>query len=339
MGISAIKGNFVMSFIRKKITKEIIRGYFRSGQIGKDIYVTNSLELSDYFSVISSKLIICKQWLNVSHIAIVCRTLGVTVVQIDDIDFPLWENPFVTYDSELKTLSFSDFETIPKTHCDLASKNPMPYHSLLSSIQCQLGIINYLPHIKSVLSNISGQVEQLFLRSELLWLPLRDNPYSFLESHGEDATTNIIFQQLEAICKLLKPRNLNLHFRGLDLRSDEDFNGMQFVQNESNPALGLHGLRQLLTHESYFAAELGAIQRLYASGYHNILYSLPFVTSSDEVNSFVCFMKRHNKVLSQFGAYIETPAAVIDIERILNYGVKRIYWHKRHSNAYPCCRP
>ena len=307
-----------------KVQRNIIIGRYLSGRVGSDIFVTDTLGLSDYFSVISSKMIICRKWLSVSHIAIICRTLGITVVQISDTDVRFQDGLYVTYDIIRKTIYISD-NKIEINKYNRQSINNYSDQSLLYSVKYQLGIINSIPHIRSITDSISGNVEQLFLRSELLWLPLRDNPYAYLGRNGTRATSKTLFNQLQPICNILEKKHLILHFRGLDLRSDEDFNMGHSLKSEPNPVLGLHGLRQLLQHKDYLLAELGAIKELYASGFHNIIYSLPFVTSSNEVADFVQFSKQHGCMPNVFGVYIETPASVIDIERILDCGASNIY--------------
>ena len=313
-----------MSYKEKNYLKIIIKGNYICGRMDHDVLVTKTLELKDYPSVTRSKIIICETGLPVSHIGIVCRTLGITVVQVEKIDEVYSPNLLISLDIRRNKIIFLNNEQA-NDHISTFQENEVYISPAYLSLKYQLGIINDLQHIRAIVENTSNKIEQLFLRSELVWLSIQKNPYCYLNDHGIDSTMNLIYRELKPICKMMKASKVKLHFRGLDLRSDDRLYQETVSEKEPNPALGLHGLRQLLKYQDYFSAELMAIDKLAADGYENVIYSLPFVTSKMEVEVFFTLCKAICRHYNHFGVYIETPAAAIDIKNIISTGVSNVY--------------
>lgn len=111
--------------------------------------------------------------------------------------------------------------------------------------------------------------------------------------------------------------NLPIAIRTLDLGGDKV---ARFVEQhfETNPHLGLRGLRYSLTEPGLFDTQLRAIVRARAHGDFRVL--LPMVTGVDEI---VRATERLSMICDelqlpppQIGAMIETPAAVFAIDEI-----------------------
>ncbi len=113
-------------------------------------------------------------------------------------------------------------------------------------------------------------------------------------------------------------------FRTLDVGTDKPLRNLQLPE-ENNPALGFRGIRLSLAYPEIFVCQLKAILR--ASLYGNVKILYPMIVSVSEIRNA---NKHLEKVKQEFrdnqipfnenieiGAMIETPAAAICIEDIL----------------------
>lgn len=107
-------------------------------------------------------------------------------------------------------------------------------------------------------------------------------------------------------------------FRTLDVGADKMMR-MQHAYKESNPALGLRGIRFCLCHQSIFRMQLRAILRAAADG--NVAVMLPLISSVHEVMATKRILQEIRRELSAahiphatrlpLGVMIETPAAAL----------------------------
>ncbi|MFA6714612.1 MAG: phosphoenolpyruvate--protein phosphotransferase [Victivallaceae bacterium] len=126
--------------------------------------------------------------------------------------------------------------------------------------------------------------------------------------------------QTKLYCSLAKQLGkLPLTIRTLDLGGDKQ---PAFLMDEMkrNPELELRGLRYSLAHEDLFFTQLRAILRASLQGNVKILF--PMVTGADELQEALKIFKHaaHLEKISdlpKIGAMIETPAAVFEINEIL----------------------
>jgi phosphoenolpyruvate-protein kinase (PTS system EI component) len=219
------------------------------------IFVVNFLELDHYFQVIESKCVICEKSQKTSHIIVVCRILGIPVVEVESIDDLEHGNVYLHIDFNSNTISCYDNEVrFPEVSVSKIDGDSYP------RMGHNLSIVNSPLLVKKIIKNCKGDVEQLFLRSEFLWLSLKNNPYVFLKEKGIDATVQAMYEELRVLYASMGGSYI-LHFRGLDLRSDQRiYNNTK--EAEQNPHLGLHGIRQLLLNPLYLVAELKAMDKL-----------------------------------------------------------------------------
>ena len=280
------------------------------------ILVLKSLEIIHYSMVMNSIGIICEKCQKTSHIVVVCRIMGIPVVQVQSINFIDQYKKFIHINFQDSQVQFSEneFTVLDK---------PLECNYCYPRIQHQLSIVNSNQLIDRIKTQNNDDVEQIFLRSELMWLSLQTNPYYYLSQNGIQKTAQKIQEELLPLCKKIS-NNLILNFRGLDLRSDQGLFEEQKVY-EPNPHLGLHGIRQLLVFKDYLLAELLAVDSLYSMGYTNVIYSLPFVISPDEVHSVTRLKNKHCKNKFDIGVFIETPASVFEIDSILSNEISYVY--------------
>lgn len=112
--------------------------------------------------------------------------------------------------------------------------------------------------------------------------------------------------------------------RTLDIGMDKQLEGIH-TDPEDNPALGLRGIRLSLARPELFMIQLKGILR--ASLYGNVKVLYPMVTSATEINQANEFLDKAKNILRdqqipfdediEVGAMIETPAATICIDHIL----------------------
>ena len=112
--------------------------------------------------------------------------------------------------------------------------------------------------------------------------------------------------------------------RTLDIGMDKQLTGIEKV-DEENPALGLRGIRLSLANPESFLSQLKGILRASSHGNVKILY--PMVSNTAEIIQANKLLKKAKAFLKEkqipfnenikVGAMIETPAAVICIDHIL----------------------
>ena len=112
--------------------------------------------------------------------------------------------------------------------------------------------------------------------------------------------------------------------RTLDIGMDKQLAGIQ-TNDENNPALGLRGIRLSLAKPGLFLSQLKGILR--ASSYGNIKVLYPMVSDVTEIVQANELLQKAKDLLNQekipfdenikIGAMIETPAAAICIDHIL----------------------
>ncbi len=113
-------------------------------------------------------------------------------------------------------------------------------------------------------------------------------------------------------------------YRTSDLWSDEGncLQGSQKIEREKNPLIGLRGIRRSLTLEDEFSVECAVLARVQAL-HPNVRVQFPFISTVDE---FEMAAKRagHEGVQGPFGTMIETPAAALSVDELLDAGACRL---------------
>ena len=129
-------------------------------------------------------------------------------------------------------------------------------------------------------------------------------------------------EQFEDYKKLLNTNQFNeATIRTLDIGGDKVKN---LNIEESNPALGLRGIRYSLANIEIFERQLRAIFRVCAEKEKRIRILLPMISNIDEINKANEIIDQTNKdfMVSNFytvGVVIETPSAAILADEISNH--------------------
>lgn len=165
-----------------------------------------------------------------------------------------------------------------------------------------LANVNFLDDVR--LSEINGAEGFGLVRSENLVMELKEFP---------DEKTQ--FNWYSEICERAYPKIVTI--RTFDLGSDKYVEGLPI--KEGNPALGLRGIRFLLSRKDIFKTQLRALLR--ASINKNLKIMLPMISSLHEVEQTrqlleICKQELQNEGVIfdnniPLGAMIETPAAAL----------------------------
>lgn len=160
-------------------------------------------------------------------------------------------------------------------------------------------------------------------RIEHMVLGLNKHPMKFIRDGEMDEYIDLLARETKKVAKAFYPKPIWV--RSLDAPTDE-FRGMEGGEDEpieANPMLGFRGIRRDLKEEEHFRAELRAMKRLADEGFTNIGIMLPLVGHPSEV-------RRAKQILHEegldtetidFGVMVETPAAALVIEEIIEEGI------------------
>lgn len=148
-------------------------------------------------------------------------------------------------------------------------------------------------------------------RTEYLYLAANSMP-----------TENELHLNFKKVVQAMEPYPVVI--RTLDIGADKQLSKINNAP-EDNPALGLRGIRLSLAQPNLFMSQLKAILRASLYGKVKILY--PMVTSTEEITEANEYLNQAKEELKSaqipfdedipVGAMIETPAAALNIDRIL----------------------
>ncbi|NER79521.1 MAG: hypothetical protein F6K42_08040, partial [Leptolyngbya sp. SIO1D8] len=121
------------------------------------------------------------------------------------------------------------------------------------------------------------------LRSEWLMIPIldRQHPYQWLKNGQREILLERLTNQLRPIVQAFAPRPV--HYRSLDVCSNEFAQLEGAPALESNPVLGIRGAFSYQQYPDFFQLELEVLQQLQSEGLTNLQLLLPFVRTVEEV--------------------------------------------------------
>ena len=125
-----------------------------------------------------------------------------------------------------------------------------------------------------------------------------------------------------------------LWVRTSDVRSDE-FHNLKGAPEEieTNPMLGMHGIRYGLKNPEILKAEIKALKRISQNG-KKIGLMLPQIISLDEIKKVKEIMKDLNTDGIKLGIMVETPASVQIIKEICQEGIDFISFGTNDLTQY-----
>ena len=202
----------------------------------------------------------------------------------------------------------------PKTQEPEASPEPTPAENKtsLTATEIRITLSSHMDS-KETLKAIDGVG---LLRSEHILTEQGKNPIHLAKTNPNELV-QLIMENVGKVASAFYPKPV--WYRSLDIRTDEYQNpdGLEEYVNESNPLLGWHGIRRSLGQPEIIKCELEALKKLHESGLKNISLLLPFVINAEEIRS----VKNMIEFPLKIGIVVETPAAVLDLDRICKEGI------------------
>jgi pyruvate, water dikinase len=154
------------------------------------------------------------------------------------------------------------------------------------------------------------------LRLEFIIGQNKIHPMKYMRDNKEDEYTEMLVKEIEKTVHYFKDKPVWI--RTSDIRTDEyrELEGGDQEPDESNPMMGLHGIRKSLKELKLFKSELKAIKELREKGYKNIAIMLPMISHLEQIEKTKEILKDMNMEDIDLGVMIETPAACFIIHEI-----------------------
>ena len=252
------------------------------------------------------------------HAAIVSRELGVpAVVGTKTATKVLRDGMIVTVDGEKGIVYSGRIEREVKKEPEAMVIHP----KIITATEVKVNI-SIPDAAEKVAKDTDADGVGLF-RIEHMILSLDKHPMKYIRDGEVEKYIDLIYNEMKKVVKAFYPKPVWI--RTLDAPTDE-FRSMEGGEDEpieANPMLGFRGIRRDLADEEHFRAEMRAIKRLAEEGYTNIGIMLPLVTSPTEVRRAKEIAIEEGVPLDkiEFGIMVETPAAALIIEEIVEEGI------------------
>lgn len=287
------------------------------------IYLTKRLSPQDYPSIRRSRAVICEDGGVADHAAVVCRILGRPLIRLHKATSMLAEGATVGLNGATGEIHQGASEMPSSPLLDTAALATVQERQLGLQVSvvgaAEIALVN-----RRSTSPVHEHVQQFFVREELIWATRGLDPFRFVSEHGSDAAADVLASQLLRCLRHLRPHQL-LNYRSLDWRPEYQFTEEPVPAREHNPDLGLHGIRRLLVEPALLIAELKAIRAVQRKGFHNLVFSLPFLIGPEEVDAVRHVAEVVGLQALRLGLFIETAAAVSEIEELLKPDIAAVY--------------
>ena len=255
-----------------------------------------------------------------SHAAIVARELGApAVVGAGTATEQLADGQLVTIDGDKGSVTAGTVEPDEETDAveDIRPQNPVKPMTA-TEVKVNVSIPEAAERAAATGADGVG-----LLRMEHMILSTNKTPERYIEDHGEDAYIEEIVDGVRGVADEFYPRPVRL--RTLDAPTDE-FRQMEGGENEPhehNPMLGYRGIRRSLDRPGLFEYELKAFRQLFDMGYDNVEIMFPLVNDNEDVVRARNLMESVgiDPEIRSWGVMIETPAAALTIDEIIDAGI------------------
>lgn len=162
------------------------------------------------------------------------------------------------------------------------------------------------------------------LKNNLILTKHGEHPSYMIRQGRKEQLIQSIAEDVSRISEAF--RGKPVWYRTFDALTDEckDVRGGEEEPTESNPLIGWRSIRRSLDEPELLRAEFEAIKRVHDQGYTNVGVMIPLVINVDEIRAAKDMLKEFNLEPMEnieFGAVIETPAAVQMIKEICEEGV------------------
>ncbi|MFH1500447.1 MAG: phosphoenolpyruvate synthase [archaeon] len=154
------------------------------------------------------------------------------------------------------------------------------------------------------------------------------HPFYFLKNDKIQDYEDLIYEGIKQIAEYFD----EIWVRTSDIRTDE-YSNLEGAPKEieSNPMLGMHGIRASIKYPEILKAELKALKRIKDT---KIGLTLPQVISVEEVRKVKEVLKEIDFLDARVGVMIETPASVQIIEELCKEGIEYISFGTNDLTQY-----
>ena len=255
-----------------------------------------------------------------SHAAIVARELGApAIVGAGTATETLTDGQLVTIDGEKGTVAEGSVESDKQTDGveDVRPENPV---KPMTATEVKVNVSIPEAGERAAATGADGVG---LLRMEHMILSTNKTPERYIADHGEDAYVEEIVDGVRGVADEFYPRPVRV--RTLDAPTDEfrQMEGGEDEPHEHNPMLGYRGIRRSLDRPDFFKYELEAFRRLFEMGYDNVEVMFPLVNDAEDVIRARNLLEEAgvDPEKRSWGVMIETPAAALSIEGIVEAGI------------------
>jgi phosphoenolpyruvate-protein phosphotransferase len=240
---------------------------------------------------------------NTSHVVIMARSKGIPLLLgVNPIILDTEVNEVVVLNNEIGYIDLKPTNEEINQSIVAMEKHKNPSIVNVSSLTTDNVKINCLANITNVndmlLAKKYGADGIGLFRTEFIFLNQQNIP--------------TIDEQQHIYAQVINQMNSTCTIRTIDIGSDKSTPSIKLPQ-ETNPALGIRGIRTNYHYPNLFAEQLQAIV---ATNLPNIKIMLPMITSIEEYRTSLSLLNDIKKKLSntrriELGVMIETPAAVM----------------------------
>lgn len=257
--------------------------------------------------------IICMKGSVLSHIAIICRALGIPAVMgLSDLPIGYFEDCKIAVDGNRGVVCINPLPT------DINEFRQRMQEE--QAISAQLETLRVLPAETAdgvaipLYANLGMSAEEVFEHpDEYEGIGLYRTEFFFI-ARDTLPTEDEQFSLYRNLLESAAPKPVTI--RTLDAGGDKEL--PFFTMAETNPMLGCRGIRLTLDHPEIFLTQLRALLRANA-GLENLQILFPMVSRISEIDDALCLMERAYLDLKaegraaskpRIGALIEVPSAV-----------------------------
>ena len=242
------------------------------------------------------------------HAAIVSREMGIpAIVGTKEATQKLQEGQKITVNGTEGNV----YEGFTKVEPKVEIKAPKHIPETKTKIKVNLDMPDLAEKAKLLKPDGIG-----LLRIEFIIAQNKIHPSKFIRENKDEEYTNLLEKDIEKIANHFE--NKPIWIRTSDIRSDEyrELDGGENEPHESNPMMGMHGIRKGIKEPRLLKAELKAIKNLREKGHKNLAIMLPMVSHLDQILKTKEIIKELNMEDIDLGVMIETPAACFIIHEI-----------------------
>ncbi len=258
-----------------------------------------------------------------SHAAIVSRELGVpAVVGSGDATSTIDNGQFISVDGDRGRIApateSAETTTETKTETTTTPEQSSPPATTSTGVKVNVSIPEAAERAAATGADGVG-----LLRCEHIILGMQKTPRRYVQDHGEQAFVEAMAEEVIKVADPFYPRPVQA--RTLDAPTDElaELEGGEEEPHEHNPMLGWRGVRRSLDEPELTKLELRAFRRVYEQGYDNLRVMFPLPNDPADVAQARELMREVGISPDDrtWGAMIETPASVRQIDAIIETGI------------------